>query len=362
MKSEAILIAAEELLGQIENSLQPANEIINAYTRARRYIGSKDRRALTDLVWNIIRHHARLRYRYPDFTLSEQIKLASDTNLSDLNHLPDAPDFINWEMPEWLLPLIPDIEKEAPALLLPAPTVLRANGDRIDIQDRLRQEGIDTELTPLSPFGLRLNKRANLNGTTTFKTGLVEIQDEGSQCAALETGIRPGESVLDYCAGAGGKSLLFAQMMQNQGRIVAHDISDKSLHELTRRAHRANASCIQIQQPLKKELYDHVVTDVPCSGTGTWRRCPDMRWKLTQNQLHNLIRRQADILKSASCFVKDDGYLSYMTCSLTQVENQNQIEAFLLQNPSFHLIRQKQFSPARTQTDGLFVAVMQKIK
>jgi len=362
MKPEAILIAAEEILSQVNTSLQPANEIINAYTRSRRYIGSKDRRTLTDLVWTVIRHHFRLQYRYPDLSLSEQIKLAADTGLSDLDCLSDAPNYVNWEVPEWLIPLIPNAEQECPALLNPASTILRASGNRIDIQKCLQEEGIDTEPTPLSPFGLRLNKRANLKGTKAYKTGLIEIQDEGSQCIALETGIKAGDTVLDYCAGAGGKSLIFAQMMHNQGKIVAHDISEKSLHELTQRAQRAHATCIQVQKPLEQALYDHVVTDVPCSGTGTWRRCPDMRWKLTQAQLHDLVQRQADILKTASHFVKDNGYLSYMTCSLTQIENQGQIETFLAQNSDFHLIRQKQFSPAQTQTDGLFVAVMQKIK
>jgi len=362
MKPEAILTAAEELLLQIENSSQPANEIINAYTRSRRYIGSKDRRTLTDLVWNIIRHHTRIQYHYPDLSLSDQIKLAADTGLSDLEYLSDAPDYVNWEVPEWLVSLIPSPEKECPALLQPAQTILRANGNRIDIQKRLRQEGIDTEPTTLSPYGLRLNKRANLKGTTAYKMGLIEVQDEGSQCVAIETGIKPGDTVLDYCAGAGGKSLIFAQMMRNQGQITAHDISDKSLHELIQRAQRAHATCIQVQKPLKTTLYDHVVVDAPCSGTGTWRRCPDMRWKLTQSQLNDLVRRQADILKTASAFVKDKGHLSYMTCSLTRIENLEQIRAFLAQNPSFQLIRQKQFSPARTQTDGLFIAVMQKTK
>lgn len=354
MKPEAVFSAAVELLDDILTQSQPANEIINTYTRNRRYIGSKDRRALTDMVWQYIRHRARLDFLYPEKTTAEKLSLMQ--TLQDKKF----PFHIANEVPEWLVPLISDSEHELPALLDSADTILRANGNREKIQKQLLSEGVETELTTLSPYGLRLKKRANLQGTSAYRSGLIEIQDEGSQCVALETGIKANDTVLDYCAGAGGKSLIFAQMMQNKGKIVAHDISDKSLIELQKRAERAKATCIQVQKPLQPALYDHVVVDAPCSGTGTWRRCPDMRLKLTQEQFQNLLKTQADILEQAKKFVKEKGFLSYMTCSLTASENTGQIQNFLSKNSNFKHIKSRQFSPYQTQTDGLFICILQR--
>ena len=356
MKPEAIFIAATELIDQILSSPGPANDIINAYTRSRRYIGSKDRRTLADCVWSYIRHKSRLDYLFPKGTIAE--KLCKLPDIPEM--ISDAPIHINMEVPDWLPPLIPDSQTELPALLKTADTVLRANGNRDQIQKNLLLEGIETTPTPLSPYGLKLQKRANIQGTKAYREGLIEIQDEASQCIALETGIKPGDIVLDYCAGAGGKSLIFAQMMQNRGQIIAHDVSMKSLLELQKRASRAHATCIRTEHPLKQALFDHVVTDVPCSGTGTWRRCPDRRFKLTQEELKKLLQTQAEILDTAATFVRPGGKLSYMTCSLLTPENEDQVQHFLTRHPDFSLLNQKRFSPARTHTDGLFVANCQK--
>ena len=357
MKPQAIFVAATELIGQILSAGGPAHDIINAYTRSRRYIGSKDRRALTDLVWSYIRHQSRLSFLYPASTIEQRLHALAEIPET----IPDAPFHVNMEVPEWLPPLIPDAATELPALLGSADTILRTNGDRDQIQKRLLLEGIETQKTPLSPFGLKLQKRANLQGTQAYRDGLIEIQDEASQCVALETGIKPGDSVLDYCAGAGGKSLIFAQMMQNRGQIVAHDLSEQSLSELQKRATRAHATCIQVQKPLQPALFDHVVTDVPCSGTGTWRRSPDRRFKFTQEELKRLLKTQAEILDIAVSFVRPGGKLSYMTCSLLIPENEDQVRLFLTRHPDFSLLNQKRFSPARTHTDGLFIATCQKV-
>ena len=358
MKPEAILAAALELIQRIESDIQPANEIINAYTRSRRYIGSKDRRNLTDLVWCYIRYRSRLTYQYPRAPVLEKLIALQENAVPTV--ILNAPDFVNWEVPSWLPPLIPNASNELPALLETAPIVLRANGHRDKIRQLLADEGLETEPTKLSPYGLILTRRTNIQNTSAYKNGQIEIQDEGSQCVALETGIKAGDTVLDYCAGAGGKSLIFAQMMTNQGKIVAHDISDRSLSELKKRAIRAGASCIQVQRPVQYALFDHVVTDVPCSGTGTWRRCPDMRWKLTEEQLKTRLQTQSDILDAACRYVKPNGKLSYMTCSLTDVENTVQIQKFIQRHPDFSLMRKRQFSPALTGTDGLFIAILKR--
>ena len=354
MKPDAIKVAAVEVLTEVLAQDRPAGEIINAYTRSRRYIGSKDRRTLADLVWGYIRHRRRIAYLYPGADIR--------TGLDALPTLPEvidgAPEAVNHEVPDWLPPLIPDADRELPALLPPADAILRVNGNREQIRQELAEQGIFTEPTALSPWGLRLRGRVNLNTVPAYVQGRIEVQDEGSQCVALETGIRAGENVLDYCAGAGGKSLIFAQMMENVGHITAHDISDISLAELRRRAMRAGARIITTERPVRPGLYDHVVVDAPCSGTGTWRRCPDARWKLTRERVQALVQTQRDILEQVVPFVRPGGRLSYMTCSLIEPENGGQVQAFLSRHADFQVIRQRQFSPARTQTDGLFVAVL----
>ena len=334
MKPDAIKAAAVEVLTEVLTQDRPASEIVNAYTRSRRYIGSKDRRVLTDLVWGYIRHRRRLSYLYPGADIR--------AGLDALPALPEvidgAPGAVNNEVPDWLPSLIPDADGELPALLSPADTILRVNGNREQVRQELAEQGILTDPTALSPWGLRLRGRVNLNTVPAYVQGRLEVQDEGSQCVAL----------------------IFAQMMGNVGHITAHDTSDISLAELRRRAVRAGGRIITTERPVRPGLYDHVVVDAPCSGTGTWRRCPDARWKLTPERIHTLIRTQRDILEQVIPFVRSGGRLSYMTCSLIDSENAGQVQAFLSRHPDFCLIRQRQFSPARTQTDGLFIAVLSR--
>ncbi|MBO7484341.1 MAG: RsmB/NOP family class I SAM-dependent RNA methyltransferase [Alphaproteobacteria bacterium] len=320
MTPENIAKAIQEVLREIDETPKPANEVLNAYTRARRYIGSKDRRAIQDGVWQTLRKRP-------------------------------------W--PEWLKKIIPETELQA--LHQEAPIILRCNGDKEKIQEELAIEGIETEPTKLSPIGLILKKRIPLTTCKAYLTGQVEVQDEGSQLVALATKIKAGDSVLDYCAGAGGKSLCFAQMMDNKGRIIAHDISKKSLDELKKRAERAGTNIIEITQK-PTGTFNHVVVDAPCSGSGTWRRCPDAPFKLKPDTLKEVQKKQADILDKASQFVTKDGLLHYMTCSLIEAENQEQMCTFLKRHADFKLIHHTQWSPAKNGTDGFFLASFKRTK
>ncbi len=361
MQFEEIKKAAAEVLSEIAATNRPANEVLNAYTRSRRYIGSKDRRQLADFVWGVLRYRARLEWAHPKSSFIEKIDYFLN---KDYNRI-DAPDWVRYEVPEWLISHIREPQIELPALLENPEIILRANGDRGKIKKELADEGIETIETALSPYGLILQKRANLKESACFKKGLVEVQDEGSQLVALQTGVKSGMNVLDYCAGAGGKSLIMAQMMGDKGKIVAHDISTRSLQELERRAARAGAKIICTQSKIKVEDYkngfDHVVVDAPCSGTGTWRRCPDARWKLTPQLFDALLDKQHAILKKAKEFVGNKGRLSYITCSLTVDENDDQVDRFLNENPNFVIEKRTQYSPARTHTDGLYIAVMRRV-
>ena len=358
MHNDEIKKAAVFLLRQIDKTNKPANEIVNAYTRTHRYIGSNDRKQLLEYIWNAIRRKARLQFLYPEENWETLIEKTDAELVLPLN----TPDWVRWEVPQWLLPHIPEPATELPALLDTPSVIIRANGDRMCIQSELQKEGIVTTLCKHSPLALQVEGRYNLVASKAYKNGLIEIQDEGAQLIGLEVGVTPKCSVFDFCAGAGGKSLLFAQVMQNRGEILAYDTSVRSLKELQKRAYRAKVSIIKTTykhpQPYKK--FDYVVVDAPCSGTGTWRRCPDARWNLTEKQLLNIVKRQKEILDIAKTYVKNGHFLAYMTCSITTDENEGQVDTFLSENPDFHLVKMRRVSPARTGTDGLFVALLQK--
>ena len=321
MQPEQIEKAIEELWVLTQNPKRPASEIINEYTRSRRYIGSKDRKAITQGVWD--------KWRSLDY-------------------------------PKWLAEKIPDAPAEIAAMKKEALPVLRANGNRTDIIRALSDEGITATPTKLSPLGIVLDKRYNLNTLSLYKDGKIEVQDEGSQLVALACGVQSGDKVFDMCAGAGGKSLAFAQIMKDKGQIVAHDVSKQSLDELKKRAARAKVSIIRTTLTLPQESFDVVVCDVPCSGTGTGRRAPDAAHKITQEQFEKLIQTQRDILEKAAKLVKDGGRICYITCSLTRDENEGQVAFFLAQHPEFTLQNQKRLTPSHDGTDGFFVCLMGK--
>jgi len=357
MEKTELYKAAAYLLEKIENRSTPANDIINDYLASHRYLTSTDRKELLDLVWGTIRLWFKIHYFYPEADWPLRLeKIATDQTEKNM------PDFVRYEVPEWLIPHIPNAAEELPLMLGQAPIILRANGDRDKVLSLLQADGLSVEPCRQSPYGIILAEYANLSDTKAYKKGLLEIQDEGAQLVALDIGVKPKQDVFDFCAGAGGKSLIFAQMMQNRGFIQAYDAAPKRLFELVKRADRCHVSIIKIvtklPPPFKK--FDHVVVDAPCTGTGTWRRIPDMRWKLTEKQLANIVKLQGEILNRAEQYVKPGHYLSYITCSLTIDENENQVQAFLKAHPNYIVLKEKRYSPYRTGTDGFYLCVMQK--
>ena len=347
-----------ELMAKMDRKASVAGDIINDYL-AKRKLNPEEKALFLEIIWGIIRCYARLKWAYPDADWSVRIQNFIRKGIPTVSN---APLYIQCEVPEWFLDHIPNPESELPLLLEKPPIVLRATGNRDEISADLKQEGLAVENCTTSPFGLILKEYANLKNTRAWKKGLIEIQDEGAQLLALDVGIKSGQSVFDFCAGAGGKSLIFAQIMQNKGQILAYDITPKKLFELVKRATRAQIKIIQIatQLPNPDKKFDHVVVDAPCSGCGTWRRCPNMRLQLTEKQLKHIVRVQSEILNRAEQYVKIGGFLSYATCSLTSDENEAQVDAFIKTHPNYQIIRQKRYSPARTNTDGFFLAQMQK--
>jgi 16S rRNA (cytosine967-C5)-methyltransferase len=446
MHDAARIQAAIELLAEIESVARPADGTASAWFRARRFIGSKDRRAIADRVWGVLRRWARLtwwcqwgiqgaardgmsvtpRLRViADLLITDHMKAEAVDNLfSGRPHAPerlraaelavverikgrsathpDMPPAVRLEVPDWIYPRFETLfgdatANELSAMLDEAPVDLRVNTLKAESRDAaltaLAREEVEAAPTVLSPLGLRLPAgRVNLPATKTFKDGLVEVQDEGSQLIALLTDARPGMAVVDFCAGAGGKTLGLAAGMNNKGRLVACDVSEGRLDRSAVRLKRAGAHNVtrrvlssEADKWVKRQArsYDRVLVDAPCTGTGTWRRNPDARWRLTTDQLDDLTKRQASILDSARRLVKPGGRLVYATCSLLPEENSDQVDAFLARwaeaegwralpiaevwantvgtpcpmDPDVTALR---LTPARHGTDGFFTAVLER--
>ncbi len=317
-------------------------------------------------------------------------RLARALDGRSLTH-PEMPRAVACDLPDWLEPRLAAVygrhlEDEMAALNAPAPLDLRVNlikTDRDGARRALAAEHIQAEPTPWSPLGLRLRHRVPLATLAAFKDGLVEVQDEGSQLAALLADARPGLRVVDFCAGAGGKTLALAAEMQNRGKLVACDTAAWRLERAGIRLRRAGISNVE-RRPLSSERdlwvkrhaksFDRVLVDAPCLGIGSWRRNPDGKWRATPNDLAELVVRQRDILASAARLVKPGGRLVYVTCSLLREENEDQADAFLAASPDFALYPAERawketigghcpggddylrLTPARHGTDGFFVA------
>jgi 16S rRNA (cytosine967-C5)-methyltransferase len=338
------------------------------------------------------------RFRPPPLSAAEQ-HLARGLAGRTLIH-PEMPRAVACGLPGWLEPPLMAVygrrlEDEMAALNAPAPFDLRVNAlkaDRESARRALAAEHISAEPTPWSPLGLRLKYRAPLAGTAAFKDGLVEVQDEGSQLAALLADARPGMRVVDFCAGAGGKTLALAAQMKNRGKLVACDTAAWRLERAGVRLRRAGVNNVE-RRVLASERdlwvkrhvadgkdggFDRVLVDAPCLGIGSWRRNPDAKWRAMPQDLAELVIRQRDILASAARLVKPGGRLVYVTCSLLRAENEAQAEGFLAASADFALYPAARawaetiggrspggddylrLTPARHGTDGFFVAIFER--
>lgn len=419
----------------------PADAVANSWFRARRFIGAGDRRAIADRHWAMLRNEARLawalkRVRAPithrTMILAQLLaegagadsiaglfsgSLHGPAPLSDVerfclhalaalpgDHDPAMPDAVRYGLPAWLLPHLADrfgdsLGPEMEAMGQPAPTDLRANllkATRDEARAALAAEGILAEPTPFSPWGLRIEGRRPVTATAAFREGLVEIQDEGSQLIAVLADARPGGQVVDFCAGAAGKTLALAATMANRGRLLACDVSASRLEAAVKRLRRAGVGNVErrLLEPGERwtkrsaERFDRVLVDAPCSGTGTWRRNPDARGRLTEQDLLELVEKQSKILDRASRLVKPGGKLIYATCSLLPRENEAQVKGFLDRHGDFSLVPLPEaweasalraspssacgatrppcdgpylsLTPARHGTDGFFAAVLHR--
>ncbi len=283
-----------------------------------------------------------------------------------------------------------DFETEMEAMMASAPLDVRVNVGMIERENALaslKKDNVDADITPYSPWGIRLKEKTFLSKTKAFSKGFIDIQDEGSQMIALAMDAKPKMQVIDYCAGGGGKTLAIACSMNKKGRIVAMDLDEKRLMKSKPRFKRAFiADSIEIR-PLsdvknrkwirrQKGTFDRVIVDVPCSGSGTWRRNPDMRWFTYGPSVADLLPVQAEIMDKVAHTLKVGGRLVYATCSLFEEENEKQVEAFLARNNDYKLLPiaeawpedltapcdgdYMRLSPYKHNTDGFFTAVLER--
>lgn len=359
-----------------------ADTLIARYFKTRRYAGSKDRRAVRELVYRAIRRAGEP----PASGRAAMLGLAADdpeiaANFGAGPYAPSAAEegeeiAAAAPLPAWLVPRLDPLvgQDELPALLERAPLDLRVNGLKSSPAEARAQ--LPAEPTPHSPFGLRLPEGFRVEETEAWRSGLVEVQDEGSQLLVLACDAGAGMSVVDLCAGAGGKTLGLAAAMGNRGRIVASDTDRGRLSRMRPRLERANVSIVEprLLDPGRERdaladlvgAADLVLIDAPCSGSGTWRRNPETRWRLTPERLVRLTQLQGRLLDLGAELVRPGGHLVYAVCSLLAEEGRGQAEAFAGRSSwvsaplAIHAGRPagpgRLITPASDGTDGFFVA------
>lgn len=426
MKEGARLQSVIDILALHGADKKPLDQISYGYFKTRRYIGSKDRQAIAAYVYGVMRHRASCDWWALERGVSPllmapleaaRVRLCtylwifeklprekfgilfsgekyapskiSDKERAIFEKIPELQTLAPWvegEFPEWLLPFLKrrfgeNLKAEMQAFLDQAPLDLRVNTlkvSREEARKNLEHTGLSPVLTPLSPWGLRCKERENITQTTAFQEGLVEVQDEGSQLIANVVDATPGQAILDLCAGAGGKTLALAALLQNKGRIVATDTALWRLKRTKERLKRAGAFNVELREisglhdkwlKRQSERFDRVLVDAPCSGSGTWRRNPDQKWNTTVEDIKELTALQKNLLEAAAPLVKPGGFLIYATCSLLCEENEDVAAAFLEAHPSFSLIpcglEKTPFlslSPLQNNTDGFFAAKFEKIR
>ncbi len=427
MRTAGRIAAAIEVLTEIENRSRPVADAIKDWGLSHRFAGSGDRAAIANLVYDAVRWKrssafradndsprgvvlGTLRFRWgvgPDdlATLGAEgfgFGAPSEAEVAALaeDRLTDAPTAVQVDIPDWLAGpfeenFADEWPAEAAALAARAPLDLRVNtlkSDREKVLHQLKRFGATAGR--ISPVAVRLPARAgwerapNIQREEIFQRGHVEVQDEGSQAAALLVYAQPGDQVLDLCAGAGGKTLALAAHMENRGQIHATDADAGQLAPIFERVKRAGARNVQIHgarddlSALEGKM-DRVLIDAPCSGSGTWRRRPETKWRLSEQTLERRMDDQAEVLERARSFVRPGGYIVYVTCSMLPQENEGAIDTFLEHSPEFAPVSAGEawedlfgvggpkpwsadgmsltMTPAATDTDGFFLAVLERM-
>ncbi len=427
MRMAGRVAAAIEILTDVFTQHRPASEALKDWGKAHRFAGSTDRHAIGTLTYDVLRRRETAASRMGDGrpralvlgalrdvwnmsaaeietlcteqfgpgALTAKEKAALERDVRD-----DLPDHIKGDFPEWLLPSLTEVfgdrvAIEGAALAERAPIDLRVNtlkASRAQLLEAFAKH--NAKAGPLSPLCVRIEqpsadtRNINVEVEPAHGMGWFEVQDAASQIAAALSGVQAGESAIDLCAGAGGKTLALAALMKNKGQLIAHDQDKHRLRPIFDRINRSGASCIEVVAADEGDRlksfggFDCVLIDAPCSGSGAWRRKPDAKWRLQPKQLEQRQKDQREVLEQGSQLVKAGGRMVYITCSVLPEENTVQVKAFLASHKNFKIIpyteQWKNFiggqapksadgssntllmTPAQHGTDGFFVAVMQR--
>lgn len=409
MRPAARQQAVIDLLTALAQGGLPADRVFERWARGNRYAGSKDRRFIGEVFFTILRNRRHLRHAagleqgdgalddaqiarlLVVFYLRLYAKASGDeiTDLFDgsrfapaalsaderhrLERWVDAPSSIavRASVPAWAeagmaAHLGEDYEASAAFLCHRATIDIRVNSQlisRAEVQEILRQDDIETEALAACATALRVIEGRSITQSAAFQKGLIEIQDLGSQIVSAALASYAQGRVLDYCAGAGGKALALADMAPDIREIAVYDANPSRMRDLWRRAERAGVTHIQKAKLANAEgSFNLVLADVPCSGSGRWRRNPEQKWMFSAADLQQIVNLQAQILTVAAKYVRPNGYLAYITCSVLEQENVAQIQAFCAHNADFQLpaVTQLKVSPATFQSDGLYACVLQR--
>ena len=432
MTPGARLAAAIEILGDIEATRRPAAGALKDWGLHHRFAGSADRAAIAGLVYDALRRRASSAFlmgrESPRAVLLGMLKLERGLDVAAISALCDgsrhapapleeeerarlaqasldgAPAAVAGDYPEWLDPYFAETfgeerADELAALASRAPLDLRVNSLKTD-RDAVAAAlaSLDAVPTRWSPFGLRIAlaadaKSPGIHAEPAFLKGQIELQDEGSQLAAVLCAAKPGEQAIDLCAGAGGKTLALAAMMENRGQIFATDTDKRRLAPIHARLDRAGARNVQVRTPRGETdgladlagRADLVLIDAPCTGTGAWRRNPDAKWRIRPGALAERVKEQIAVLDRAAPLVKPGGRILYATCSVLEAENGAQVRAFLVRQEGFAVVPPAEtiaalgeraflfrravllsdegllMTPRLTDTDGFFVAMLRRI-
>lgn len=408
-------------LAQVLTFRQPADVVLSAFFRRERKLGMRDRQEIAETVFATIRHLQKIQkmlpkpHQKPRRAALAALVLGRGISVHGVESLCDSEEK-QWlidvkeqksafasdlttaaELPQWLIECLQQqgwddnqIATYGRSVMQPAPLDVRVNtqkGKRDKILSALQAEGLRAEATPFSPWGIRLFDKPALNKHPLFLDGVLEVQDEGSQLLALLTGVKRGQIAVDFCAGAGGKTLAMGAMMAGSGRLYAFDVAEKRLANMKPRMVRAGLTNIHPQRidnehdariARLKNKADCVLVDAPCSGMGTLRRNPDLKYRQSNDNIRTLLEQQQSILQAASELVRPGGRLVYATCSILETENQQQLNNFLAANTGWHiepvqtLLKSNvlpnmqgdylQLNTGEHHTDGFFAAVLTRIK
>ncbi len=420
-----------EVLGTLEARSRPAADLLREWGVAHRYAGSGDRAGIAGLLFDALRRKASAAWIMGEGTpraiLLGTMKLARGLDADAIGRLCDgsryapaaltgaerarlasanlegAPPSVAGDYPEWLDPHLAETfgderAAEGAALAARAPLDLRVNTLKTTPEKALEALAhLEPKPARWSPLGLRIALTADgkpppVTSEPSFLKGWFEVQDEGSQLVALLTGARPGEHVLDLCAGSGGKTLALAALMEGRGQIFSYDSDLRRLAPIHERINRAGAHNVQVKSPRGKQdvlldlvaKMDLVLLDAPCTGTGVWRRHPDAKWRVRPGALEQRVKEQAELLDAAVRYVKPGGRIAYVTCSLLDAENGAQVRAFAARTPGFAAVPPAEvarslgdrgfmlgkaallsaggllLTPRRTETDGFFVSILKR--